>query len=82
MKPMLRIAAALCWVLLAGVACGESDINLATLNCYWFFDAQEGKGDIDKAMADYREALRINPKFDTAQENLEALRLLKAKKGR
>ena len=48
MKPMLRIAAALCWVLLAGVACGESDINLATLNCYWFFDAQEGKGDIDK----------------------------------
>ena len=33
-------------------------------------------------MADYREALRINPKFDTAQENLEALRLQKAKKGR
>ena len=44
--------------------------------------AWRGKGDIDKAMADYREALRINPKFDTAQENLEALRLLKAKKGR
>lgn len=28
-------------------------------------------------MSDYRQALRINPKFDTAQENLEALRLLK-----
>jgi hypothetical protein len=26
----------------------EKSVTLATLNCYWFFDAQEGKADIDK----------------------------------
>src|SRR6201999_2817864 len=33
------------------------------------------KGDIDRAIADYEQALRINPRMDMAAENLATLRL-------
>lgn len=48
MNRFLRVAATLCCVFMVRIACGQSDIYLATLNCYWFFDGQEGKADIDK----------------------------------
>jgi uncharacterized protein YecT (DUF1311 family) len=32
------------------------------------------KGDLDRAIADYEQALRIDPRMDTAAENLAALR--------
>ena len=33
------------------------------------------KGDLDRAIADYEAALRINPQFDQAAENLAAVRV-------
>ena len=33
---------------MAGTAWGQSDISIATLNCYWFFNGDEGKASADK----------------------------------
>ena len=46
---LLRRILAVVWLLLAtSIAFGQAEIRLATLNCYWFFNGQEGKADIDK----------------------------------
>jgi hypothetical protein len=57
----LRIVAALCWVLMASTAWGQSDINIATLNCYWFFNGDEGKASADKPTSTLEYSTKARP---------------------
>jgi hypothetical protein len=45
---LFRTIIVLTWVLAVNQSFAGSDIRVATLNCYWFFNGDEGKASIDK----------------------------------